>query len=208
MKTQTAKLTALLALYLQQDNVHAVSQQELLQAVNDIEKAIITLPLQYADPLLLTQEIDGAIKLLTSLLFNLGYGVISIPNKKLVMVEMNRLCRKLARLTNLYGCAHTAIPQTGFLSPASFLKALQQVQQRLQQDETLAEIYTLLHPELQSVISNKELSYPRWIWWSNFIVSITKEPSIDPKNLEQLLVRLNYNTQAFKQWMAARLHNV
>lgn len=206
MKNQTARLAALLALCLQKNTCLPVTQQELFAVLEAMDATLVSLPFCCTDPGALANELNKAVTLLANLAFSLRNGAIILPAKKLLLSKINGLCNKSTHLIRQVGGPPPQLPALNLTAPAAFKKALSDVWQLLYRNEQIKELFTILEPSLQTVITNRESVYYNWAWWSAFVCAVIQNPPAISEDLEALLVNLNYNTLIFIQYLAEKLN--
>ena len=210
MKTEIKKLAGLIELALRQDVLYNVSCEEIIQAIDALERSLYRQLNCSLHPELVKKYLDELSFILSSLIFNIGNGLpgITAVDCRLVVNRVNILYKKV---NTCLECYHPAAvrnaPSYSLLPLNTFFKTAARVAVILEERFSGDELYSLLHPYINALHSKNPLLYHRWLWWMHFFSVILNTRSNENILLQEVLTALNFNTPGYISWLQANLEN-
>jgi hypothetical protein len=180
----------------------AISETEVKQAANDFELAFWQ-SLAVRSPNKINETLRLISTKLALVIYDLDKGSgCPAAQKKLVRTHLCVLFNKLQ---------HAAPPLSPYddltanhLLPHKLLaKKLQEVHRRLDNNNDVNDLLTILQPHINTAQKTADLSFPHWHWWCCFYANaIRLWESGEVDFLQNLLIALNFNTPAFCKMLA------
>ncbi len=207
MRTETKNLTVLIQLALQKRTLIGVAPADLANALTALQHAIDIFPFCNRHYGTLDYDLQQAANILRNLLYLLNNGMLLIKDngsRKNLIKEANRLHENILSNQKQYSCPQ--IIQYKLLPVKGFSGALKNIDNTLNQNGAVSELYGLIKPYLTEILLQKTVHCHQWNWWSRFITAYEKSPK-DLASLCEILIALGFNTPCFIRWLSAGLEN-
>jgi hypothetical protein len=208
LETEIKKMAGLIQLALKDDVLYRVSAEEIINALDMLERSLYRELNSSLYPELVKKYLDELSLTLSNVIFNIGNGLpgISTAGCRMVVNRVNTLYKKVNTYLECYRppVAGNAV-RYDLLPLNSFFKTAAKVSRVLEERFIADELFLLLQPYINALRHKNNLPYHRWLWWMQFFSVILNTGSNENLCLEELLTILNFNTPEYVNWLLASL---
>jgi len=208
LETEIKKLAGLIQLALKDSVLYRVSAEEIISALDALERSLYRQLNSSLYPELVKKCLDELSLTLSNLIFNISNGLpgINAAGCRTVVNRVNSLYKKVNTCLECYrppvagnAARYDLLPLNSFFKTAA--KVSRVLEERFIEDE----LFLLLQPYLHALRNKNNLPYHRWLWWMQFFSVLLNPGSNETLCLEELLTTLNFNTPGYINWLLASL---